>query len=172
MPGGGLEAALETDQHLLELVAAECPSDVDRLPLDELDEVDQHRQPDIQRRGLQALPVAQLAGLVFVEDAVGNVADVFQAAEQAWTVKLAVEDVLNDATNITHCPPSDLLGLVTSGHGAKEALEGIHQTVECRAGLTYCGALSTFQSRCPPDKYTVHQHHSLYIIHVPIIIID
>ena len=49
--------------------------------------------------------------------------------------------------------------------------------VVLRAGLTYCGALSTCQSRCPPgppslppDKYTVHQHmHSLYIIHVPII---
>jgi len=39
-----------------------------------------------------------------------DVADVFQAVEQAWTVGLAVEDVLSDATNITHCPPSNLLG--------------------------------------------------------------
>ena len=67
MPGRGLQAALETNQHLLELVAAECPSDMDQLPLDKLDEVDQRRQPDIQRHGLQALPLAQLASLVFVE---------------------------------------------------------------------------------------------------------
>ena len=116
VPGRGLQAALETNQHLLELVTAECPSDMDQLPLDKLDEVDQRRQPDIQRRGFQALPVAQLAGLVLVEGAVGNVADVLQVVEQAWTVALAVEDVLNDATHITHCPPSDLLRLVTSGH--------------------------------------------------------
>jgi len=57
VPAGWLKAALKT--YLLQLVAAECPSDMDRLPLDELDEVDQRRQPDTQRRGLQALRLAQ-----------------------------------------------------------------------------------------------------------------
>ena len=41
-----------------------------------------------------------------------------------------------------------------------------------RAGLRYCGALSTWQSRCPLDNYPVpysvhvHQHHNPYSVAV------
>jgi len=43
------------------------------------------------------------------------------------------------------------------------------QWVISRAGLRYCGALSTWQSRCPPpNNCPLHQHHSLYSVHYTI----
>ena len=62
-------------------------------------------------------------------------------------------------------PPSWIFKSCTFG-----TFRHVNNMVLDRAGLTYCGTLSTCQSRCPPgppsppplpDKYTVHQHHKI-----------
>ena len=48
----------------------------------------------------------------------------------------------------------------------------ITDILKISAGLTYFGALSTYQSRCPNPLYKCTIYYSLYITHVPITITD